>query len=384
MLSKWYPFDQDPQFGVFIRKQAFAASAYQKMVIWSAHFDQNPSGPAFRMETEVYPGLIEYRMYYKRSKGPLSTLRNAYRYTSAWRRSLKHIIAQHGKPSLLQAYILLRPAILALCYCRLNNTKLMLSEQWSGYATGKFKQKNFLNRWLCRYIWRQADIRSTVSEFLKKSMIKCGFRKDIHVIPNVIEIAKPETKIQTDQIRILMVADLVDEIKNLSGVLRAFDMARKSDSRLRLQIIGHGKDEAILKELSQHLGLNEIYVTFDGLKDNKEVYSALWQCDFLVMNSRFETFSLICAEALSCGKPVIATRCGGPEEFINEHNGILIPVNDEKALCDAILKMAKELKSYHPEKLREEMIEKFSPAHVGEKISALYGIRQFTSTVKNS
>jgi glycosyltransferase involved in cell wall biosynthesis len=384
MLSKWYPFDQDPQFGVFIRKQAFAASAFQKMVIWSAHFDHNPSGPAFRMETGTYPNLTEYRMYYKKSTGPLSSLRNAYRYLKAWRKSLKQIIAQHGKPSILQAYILLRPAVLAFFYCRMNNIPLLLSEQWSGYATGKFQKRNYIIRRLCRYVWSQANFRTTVSEFLKKSMIQCGFRKDIHVIPNVIEIAKPQTKILTDHIRILVVADLTDEIKNLSGVLRAFDMARKAESRLRLQIIGHGKDEGALKELSQHLGLSDTFVTFDGLKDNKEVYTALWQCDFLVMNSRFETFSLICAEALSCGKPVIATRCGGPEEFINEHNGILIPVNDDQALCDAILKMTKEMKSYHPEKLREEMIRKFSPAHVGEKISALYGIRQFTPTVKNS
>lgn len=375
MLSKWYPFDQDPQFGVFIRKQAMAASGYQKMVIWSAHFDQSDSDQNFRMETEVYPGLIEYRMYYKRCQGPLSTVRNAFRYTSAWRKSLKHILEQHGKPSLLQAYILLRPAILALCYCRLNNTKLMLSEQWSGYATGKFKQKNFIYRWLCRYVWRQANIRTTVSAFLKKSMIQCGFSADINIIPNIIEISKPVARIQTEEIRILVVADLIDEIKNLSGVLKAFSSALKAESRLRLRIIGHGKDEKALKELSKSLGLIGALVTFDGLKSNEEVYTAIWQCDFLVMNSRFETFSLICAEALSCGKPVIATRCGGPEEFINEHNGILIPVDDDQALCEAILRMTKEMKNYPPEKLREEMIEKFSAAHVGKKISEIYGIR---------
>ena len=51
--------------------------------------------------------------------------------------------------------------------------------------------------------------------------------------------------------------------------------------------------------------------------------------------SRSETFGVAYIEALSCGVPVIATRCGGPEGFVHTGNGILVPVDDEEALVGA-------------------------------------------------
>ena len=59
--------------------------------------------------------------------------------------------------------------------------------------------------------------------------------------------------------------------------------------------------------------------------------------DFIVVPSIHETFSLVCAEALACGRPVIATRCGGPEEVIPQGGGILVPVGDVTALSCALL-----------------------------------------------
>lgn len=53
-----------------------------------------------------------------------------------------------------------------------------------------------------------------------------------------------------------------------------------------------------------------------------EVAGFFCECDFFVLNSNFETFSVVTAEALAYGKPVIATRCGGPEEFVNKIMGI--------------------------------------------------------------
>ena len=40
---------------------------------------------------------------------------------------------------------------------------------------------------------------------------------------------------------------------------------------------------------------------------------------------------------MAAGLPVIATRCGGPEDFVNERNGVLVDVDDKdqlfKAMC---------------------------------------------------
>ena len=57
--------------------------------------------------------------------------------------------------------------------------------------------------------------------------------------------------------------------------------------------------------------------------------------------SEGESFSMTCLEAAFYGTPVIATRCGGPEEIIEDgQTGILVPVKDIDAMQTAILKLA--------------------------------------------
>lgn len=372
MITKWYPYDKDPQFGVFIRKQALAISLYRKIIVYSAHSHTEPSRDQFDLEVENNGGLTEYRMYYKKSTSAFSFFINGILYLKAWNKTRKIIWKQHGKPGILHAYILLRPAIITYMCSVIYNIPFVVSEQWSGYPMGKFSGKSVVSKALSKFVFKKASARTVVSNFLRSSMENLGFSKPIQVIPNVIEIQASPVKIPSDKIIILVVADLVDEIKNISGILKSFAKALNENPSLQLKIIGQGKDEHQLKLLAQQLKLSPDKVQFMGLKSNPEVYVELWNCDFLLMNSRFETFSLICAEALSCGKPVISTRCGGPEEFINSSNGILIPVNDDIALFEALNKMSVSYRDFSSENIRQESIRKFSPEGVGAKFEAIY------------
>ena len=53
---------------------------------------------------------------------------------------------------------------------------------------------------------------------------------------------------------------------------------------------------------------------------------------------------MVIIEAMTCGTPVISTRCpSGPEEIITDGvNGLLVPVADETALAEAILRLLNE------------------------------------------
>ena len=55
-----------------------------------------------------------------------------------------------------------------------------------------------------------------------------------------------------------------------------------------------------------------------------EIVKVYEECDCFVLPSAGETFGVVYVEAMAAGLPVIATRCGGPEDFVNEDNGILI------------------------------------------------------------
>ena len=75
---------------------------------------------------------------------------------------------------------------------------------------------------------------------------------------------------------------------------------------------------------------------------------------------------------MSCGKPVIATDCGGPSEFINPQNGILIQPDNDDQLTAALKKLISEFSSFDPELLKKFALLTFSPEETGRKFADLY------------
>lgn len=89
-----------------------------------------------------------------------------------------------------------------------------------------------------------------------------------------------------------------------------------------------------VEALAHNLGVAD-RVTFTGhVADSPSVLRAL---DILVCASREEGFSLVVLEAMAAGIPVVATRCGGPEDMIeHEVTGLLVPSENPSALASAI------------------------------------------------
>ena len=211
---------------------------------------------------------------------------------------------------------------------------------------------------------------ATVSRMLQRKFKEnTGF--DSVVIPNLIQKREDLSYTDSEKIEILTVADLNDEIKNITGLLRAFTKTLNERDDLHLTIIGGGPDQEMIKDLVQQLQINE-EVTLRGRLPYDEVLPAYQNCDFFVCNSNFETFGMAVAEALSAGKPVISTKCGGPEEFVNNNNGILVETKNEDELSNAILRMADLYKNYHPKELSKSIQDQYGPEIVKEKLIAFY------------
>ena len=250
----------------------------------------------------------------------------------------------------------------------------MISEQWSGYATGLFEKKSALVKSLSRFVFRKANAVTAVSRFLEAKMQKAGLKNNYTITPNVVEpLEKNSSPLPANnKIKILTVADLIDRIKNISATIEAVAEISKDNTNIEFHIIGHGKDEQLLKDLSKKLNVLDSFVFFHGVKTNEEVFQFLHACNFLVMNSRFETFSLVCIEAMSCGKPVIATDCGGPSEFMNKENGILIEPGNHDQLTSALKKMISDFKTFDPQLLKHFAVTHFSTRETGKKFEEIY------------
>ena len=375
-IAKWFMNRHDPQIGVFIRKHASAAALYCDVTLLCVLGDPDQKNSVEIEEKNEY-GILSVVAYFKKSQSPFSFVNlfiNMFRYVNASRHALKFIREKKGKHDITHAYIMLRPALIAWWLKITQGIPFVISEQWSGYARGLFAKKNSAEKILSRIVFKKAAAATAVSKFLKDKMEDAGLRNRYAITPNVVEpfqkLTSPFT--HNNKIKILTVADLVDDIKNISATIKAVAEISKDQSGLEFHVVGHGKDEMVLKDLCRRLNVLDTIVFFHGVKTNEQVFQYLHACNFLVVNSRFETFSLICIEAMSCGKPVIATDCGGPSDFMNPQNGILIQPDNDEQLTSAIRKMISGYKSYDAELLKEYALLNFSPAGTGKKFAELY------------
>ncbi|MCS4463563.1 glycosyltransferase [Clostridium botulinum] len=94
--------------------------------------------------------------------------------------------------------------------------------------------------------------------------------------------------------------------------------------------------------------------------------------DFLVLPSIKETFGCVLIEAMACGKPVLATKSGGPNEFVNNNVGILVEPKNEKALEEGIDLIIKRYDTFDPEYIRKYVVDNYSYNIIGQKIRKVY------------
>jgi glycosyltransferase involved in cell wall biosynthesis len=89
-----------------------------------------------------------------------------------------------------------------------------------------------------------------------------------------------------------------------------------------------------LFDLVRQLGLEQRFFFLGFRRDVPEVLSEL---DVFVLSSTSEGFPFVTLEAMAAGKSIVVTRCGGPEEVVEDgRNGFLVPIRDPDSLADRI------------------------------------------------
>jgi UDP-D-galactose:(glucosyl)LPS alpha-1,6-D-galactosyltransferase len=134
--------------------------------------------------------------------------------------------------------------------------------------------------------------------------------------------------------RFVYVGRLADDQKDLRGLLRAM-AALPEGMEWRLDLFGGGPDEAALKACAADLHLGS-RLTWHGWVSDP--WSGVKTADALVLNSRYEGFALVLAEAIARGLPAISTDCPvGPADIVRPGlNGYLVAVGDAAALSSAL------------------------------------------------
>lgn len=209
-----------------------------------------------------------------------------------------------------------------------------------------------------------------VSRFLAERLTELGLAQDPIVIPNVVPVS-PAAPLPTATPHRIAHVSIMSPAKRLDLLLEAASMLRKRRADFELLLVGDGECREDLERMSADLGSSS-YVRFAGRISAEGVRAELARCAFSVVSSSHETFSVAAAESLMCGRPVLSTRCGGPEEFITPEVGELIAADDAKALADGMDRMLDSYTHYDPQALHEYARDRFASEVVAESILGVY------------
>lgn len=213
-------------------------------------------------------------------------------------------------------------------------------------------------------LYEQAQSVLPVSSFLAKGMRSSGILANYTVVPNVIEIPEGVERTNSEKFRFLVISDMRNEVKNIKGILQAFQKAELPGAEIHL--VGDGLDK---EELMNDFSAPNIH--WHSACAHHEVFHYLAGADGLIVFSKTETFSMISLEAIGMGVPVISSPCGGPEEWIDSETGILLKSFEVDELVSAM----EQLQSnpiHIPERVRKEKLAPFGLEKVSETLHKLY------------
>lgn len=249
------------------------------------------------------------------------------------------------------------------------------------------KQKAILKFYkpLQSWVIRRADtIVGTTPVYVRESPYLSGVQEKVTFAPIGIEkITFNEQKVVTlrrlsGNRRIVFGLGRLVEYKGFSCLV---DAARYLPDDYVVAIGGMGPLEPDLREQIEKNGLED-KVRLLGYLDNDDVRAWMGACDVFVLSSVFKTegFGIVQLEAMSCGKPVVATKIpGSGTAWVNEDgvSGLNVPVGDPEALADAVLRITADGKTYRgfSERALRRYEESFTTDAMVEKIMKIYNLK---------
>lgn len=186
-----------------------------------------------------------------------------------------------------------------------------------------------------RLLETECDAINIIAPVIETELVGSGFRPSTFSrISNGIPIKNLERSDALNKHLLAISVGRLSSEKGLDILLRALAMLAPN-IRPALHIAGDGPERTNLEMLTSELKLSS-HVNFLGNLSSECIRSELQTADIFVLPSFSEGMSNAALEAMERGLPLILTRCGGLDSFIEQHAGWVVPPHDISALAVAL------------------------------------------------
>lgn len=198
----------------------------------------------------------------------------------------------------------------------------------------------------------------------------------IHFVPQGVDcqLFRPDaTRTPGDGGWQLLYVGRFDTRKGLEVLLEAIPLLRRRDD-LRLKLIGGSPVSGATDAFRAHVDRLELTdcVEFADQLPWTAMPAQMAAADLLVLPSFYDSFGIVLIEAMACGLPVVATRCGGPEDIVVDEVGKLVKVGDAESLAAGIEAVLDRYDQYDREEIRRRAEERYDYRRLAARIVEIY------------
>jgi glycosyltransferase involved in cell wall biosynthesis len=387
-VPSWYPSRTEPIEGVFLQEQALALAELRPesrvaVSLWGqgelTFFPRAPrrwpglargvlarEAPA---RTELRTNLVEYRR-------PIVTWSHRLlggRHEDilrACRANLARAQSEAGAPfDLIHAHVAYPAGWAAMRLAAELDIPYVVTEHMGPFMLPGFTRPSGDLHPLAGDPLRHAGARIAVSAWLAAELERRGVGP-VEVIPNLVDERVFVPAGAHDGDRFVFFTLGVGRGKGTDDLLAAASRVLESRRDVAFRIGGNDPGGRYERRAAQ-LGLAG-GVEFLGRLSTEEAASEFRRCDCFVLPSRGESFGVVLVEAMACGKPVIGTRCGGPESLVGPQDGLLVTPGRPDELAGALRQMTETAPAYDAAAIRQRFLERFSRAAVVDRVAAVY------------
>ncbi len=327
----------------------------------------------FALNEENLQGINVFR--FRGSYGLVRTQNSAGRLKK-WKRigdyAIAKYIKKYGRPDIIHAHNIVYAGMMGNFLSKKYNIPIVVTERSSEHLMRDLPDE--LKAMISKHFQEMNNLNAVSPSFVKQLEKNYSIEEDkVKWLPNVIDKLFEEEQIENKVIggafTFLNVANLIP-IKGQEEMIRAFGAAFRHNNDVVLKIAGDGHLRQHLESIVLELDL--LNVEFLGFLNRERVVDEMTKCNVLLLPSHYETFGVVLIEALALGKPVIASKCGGPECIVDSTNGLLFDCRNIEQLTSSLKTIQMNYQEYDRQKIRKDLIDRFGEEKFYKRIREIY------------
>jgi glycosyltransferase involved in cell wall biosynthesis len=200
-----------------------------------------------------------------------------------------------------------------------------------------YESKNILGRRIFRIQTKYMSVAVVFNNFSKRIAKEQGFSEGkIRMIPNGVDVGMVDS-IEPKQLEGQPSVVYAGRLEPVKGIETLLDAARDLSERLkhfRLYVAGSGSLERLVKEYSERLAPNVVYL--GRLPRVRDVLSLVKGAHLAVLPSLKENFSVSLLEGMASGTPLVVSDAEGNMEVVSENEVYVFKRGSPQSLAQTI------------------------------------------------